>query len=120
MSIAWPGRRADVVAGLEVLAAEPPPAAGARDRRWPPLTDAVHWVVDDTWWDQRPPADDIGTILRDRAEADALAAVVAVLVGVLDEVGPDDDAAVFAHPRWAEVRRAAVAALDLVRGDRAT
>ncbi|MGC4893878.1 SCO4402 family protein [Micromonospora sp. DT31] len=110
-TIAWPDRRADVVAALSVLAALRPHARTS----WPGLTEAVHWLVDDTFWDQRSPVADIGTILGDADEADAITATLEPLSAVLDELGPtaaDDD--YLTHPRWREVAHAAADARHLL------
>ncbi|MEU6073881.1 hypothetical protein [Micromonospora sp. NPDC047074] len=52
------------------------------------LTEAVHWLIDDTFWDQRHPRHDIGTILASTSEADAIAATLEPLIAILDELGP--------------------------------
>ena len=79
MDVEWPDRRADVLAALDCLASAPPELSGDEaDPRWADLTNAVHWLVDDTWWDQRDPRADIGLILANESEADATRAVVAL------------------------------------------
>ncbi|MCG5449407.1 MULTISPECIES: SCO4402 family protein [Micromonospora] len=112
-TIAWPDRRADIINALSILAAlrphEPIP--------WPGLTEAVHWLIDDTFWDQRHPRDDIGTILASTSEANAIRATLEPLTAILDELGPtapDDD--YFTHPRWHEVTNAATNTLHLMPG----
>ncbi|MFD8494900.1 hypothetical protein [Amycolatopsis sp. NPDC059657] len=116
MDIAWPGQREDVLVALEVLAAEPPVLDDAgRDTRWPDLTNAIHWFVDDTGWDQQDPATSIGTILRNEHEADLVRDVVAAVVAVSDRQGAtSSDAAWFADGGWCEVRRLATDALTFL------
>ncbi|WP_417281634.1 SCO4402 family protein [Amycolatopsis plumensis] len=88
MNVAWPERREDVISALGVVSAEPPTLDGAgRDTRFPDITNAVHWLVDDTSWDSEDPAASIGTILRNSVEAGAIRAVVAAVVGVSDRQG---------------------------------
>ncbi|MEV6443013.1 hypothetical protein [Amycolatopsis sp. NPDC051716] len=114
MDVAWPERREDVVAALRVLAAEAP-ALGVvgRDPRFPDLTNAVHWLVDDTSWDSEDPVASVGTILRDGAEAEVIRAVVAAVVLVSDRQGAAaSDAAWFGDRGWCEVRRLAAEALS--------
>jgi hypothetical protein len=108
-TIEWPGRRADIAAALSVLA---DPNSAVPDR-YPSLTDAVHWLIDDTGWDYRSPRTDIGEILVNDAEADAVAAVLEPLLGLLDEFGPlVDDAVLVQDPRWTGVLEAARHAID--------
>lgn len=113
MDVAWPGRREDVLNALKVLAAEPPVLDGAgRDSRWPDLTNAVHWLVDDTPWDLVDPVTSIGTILRDGQESDVIRDVVAAVVAVSERQGSmSSDAAWFSDSGWSEVRRLATKAL---------
>ncbi|XVU21315.1 hypothetical protein ACQPZJ_29080 [Actinoplanes sp. CA-054009] len=66
-TVVWPDRRADVITALCVLAVLRADGAEA----WPGLTEAVHWLVDDTFWDQHDPRSDIGTILLGTEEAAA-------------------------------------------------
>jgi hypothetical protein len=49
-------RRLDIIAALNVLAA-PDPAVPGRE---PSLTEAIHWLVDETWWDKHDPVRDVG------------------------------------------------------------
>ncbi|MEU1687864.1 hypothetical protein [Micromonospora sp. NPDC005707] len=110
-TIAWPGRRADIIDALAVLATLRPPAPTS----WPGLTDAVHWLIDDTFWDQRQPGSDIGTILGSAEEADAITATLHPLTAILDELGPtaaDDE--YLTHPRWHEVIHTATHAHQLM------
>lgn len=112
-AITWPDRRGDVVNALSILAALRPHETPS----WPGLTEAVHWLIDDTFWDQHRPHHDVGTILADTAEADAITATLAPLSAILDELGPvADDDDYLAHPRWPEVTRAATDAHHLMTG----
>lgn len=113
MNVAWPGRREDVLDALRLLAAEPPELDGTgRDARWPNLTDAVHWLVDDTAWDFHDPRESIGTILRNDREVDAVGAVVTAVCAVSDRQGPTaPDASWYGDRDWPDVRRLAADAL---------
>ncbi|OXM43049.1 SCO4402 family protein [Amycolatopsis alba] len=113
MDVARPERREDVLSALRVLAAEPLVLDGAGgDARWPGLTDAVHWLVDDTPWDLVDPITSIGTILRDDHEANAVREVVAAIISVSARQGSmSSDAAWFGDSGWREVRRTAADAL---------
>ncbi|WET81619.1 hypothetical protein P3102_10580 [Amycolatopsis sp. QT-25] len=113
MDVAWPERREDVIAALGVLAAERPALNGAGpDTRFPDLTSAVHWLVDDTPWDLVDPVTSVGTILRNGDEADVIRAVVTAVVAVSDCQGAAaSDVAWFADSGWCEVRRLAAEAL---------
>ena len=117
MDVDWPDRRSSVLDALDLLASEPPTLDNkGRDRRWPDLTNAVHWLVDDTFWDAHDPTDSIGTILRDEREAAAIRRVVAAVVAVSERQGATStDARWFADEGWAEVRAAATDAGDLLR-----
>jgi hypothetical protein len=117
VTVEWPDRRADVINGLDTLASTPPALhADQRDPRWPDLKNAIHWVVDDTWWDHQDPADYVGLILHDEDEAAALRAVVELVVRVSDRQGPSaTDAMWFADPDWSEVRQRALFASRLMR-----
>jgi len=115
--VEWPGQRGDVLAALELLSSAPPALTqhGA-DPRWPDVGNAVHWLVDDTWWDLKDPVESIGTILRDDTEAAAIRAVVAALVGVVDRHSPhSSDASWFGDPSWPTVRALANEALSTLR-----
>jgi len=112
-TIAWPDRRADIINALSVLATLRP----HRTTSWPGLTEAVHWLVDDTFWDQHHPRNEIGTVLADADEATAITATLEPLSAILDELGPtaaDDD--YLTHPRWHEVTHAAADAHRLMTG----
>lgn len=83
---------------------------------WPGLTEAVHWLIDDTGWDHYyetgheifNPDRAIGDILRDRNEVAAISAVLAPLLDVLGDLGPlRPDTEYLDHQRWPEVAAAA-------------
>jgi hypothetical protein len=101
----------------ETLAAPPPSLADdGSDSRWPDVTNAVHWLVDDTWWDAQDPGTSIGTILRNEREAAAIRPVVAALVGVSERQGATaTDAQWFGDIGWSELRRLAGEALEVLR-----
>lgn len=104
MTVEWPDRRLDIIAALNVLAA-PDPAA---PRRYPNLTDAIHWLIDDTWWDKHDPARDIGKLLIDTAEAQAIHNVLEPLKEILHDLGPvAPDKEYVQHDRWNQVAAAA-------------
>ena len=117
MTVEWPDRRQDVLAALDVLAAEPPTLdEHGNDPRWPDLTNAVHWLVDDTFWDMTSPAESIGTMLRDAREVVPIQRVVDAVVTVSERQGPTSgDAAWFADEAWNEVRSAASEAAAAMR-----
>ena len=106
-----------MINGLDTLASTPPALqANQRDPRWPDLKNAIHWVVDDTWWDHQDPADSVGLILRDESEAAAVRAVVTLVVRVSERQGAQAPAASwFADPDWSAVRQVALAALELMQ-----
>lgn len=115
MGVEWPNRREDVLNALDILAA--PPVDSARKEEWPGLTDAVHWLVDDTFWDMRDPAEDIGELLVDEHEAAAVREVVRRLVAVSGRQGPTaPDQAWFDDPGWPMVRKMARRAATAMRG----
>jgi hypothetical protein len=118
MDVAYPDRRQDVLNALGLLAADVPDLDGAgRDTRWPNLTEAVHWLVDDTAWDVHDPIGSIGTILRDEAEANAIRAVTIAVVAVSDRQGAAaTDAAWYGDQNWPDVRRLAADALVSLTG----
>ncbi|MEU8301146.1 hypothetical protein AB0C04_28140 [Micromonospora sp. NPDC048909] len=116
-TIAWPDRRADIITALAVLSTLRPHTPTP----WPGLTEAVHWLIDDTFWDQHSPASDIGTILASITEADAITATLTPLSAIVDELGPtaaDDD--YLTHPRWHDVTHAAAHAHQLMTGQTPT
>jgi hypothetical protein len=118
VDVAWPGRREDVLSALRVLAAEPLSLdGGSWDTRWPDLTNAVHWLVDDTVWNSEDPITSVGTILRNGHEADVVREVVAAVIAVSDCQGVTaSDAAWFRDSGWCEVRRLATVALTCMAG----
>lgn len=79
-----PGTRADIVVALDLLVTLTPETT----ERWPGLTEAVHWLVDDIFWDERDVAESIGWTLRDEQEVAAIGAVLVPLLAVLDALGP--------------------------------
>lgn len=111
--VEWPGRRCDVIEALRVLATATPETL----RCWPGLTEAVHWLIDDTCWDFLSPAEVIGQILVDHHEVDKINAVLGPFLAVIDEVEPSsDDDDYLSHPRWPVIADGARAALDLLVG----
>jgi len=114
--VKWPDRRGDVLNGLDTLAEEPPRLAGDEpDPRWPDVTNAIHWVLDDTWWDQRDPREDIGDLLRDEREAEAVERVVRAIVTVAGRQAGRSDAHWFGDPDWPRVRDLAAHAAVMLR-----
>lgn len=112
--VEWPGRREEIAMALEVLSTISP----ATTERYPRLKDAVHWLVDNTWWDDFDPANDIGKILRDKTEVSMIKAVVIPLLTVLDDLGPvRPDAEYLARPLWAVVAANAKTAHRLMTSD---
>jgi hypothetical protein len=82
------------------------------------LVDAVHWLVDDTWWDHRDPRESIGTILRSNPEAVAVGRVVEAVVAVSERQGPAaPDGEWFGDETWAEVQSAAQEAAKVLRSE---
>lgn len=117
MSVEWPDRRGDVLCALEVLASQPPGIDGdERDPRWPDLTNAVHWLVDDTGWDNHDPSQSVGTILATAEEAAAVRRVVELIVAVSGRQGAtSSDIQWLMDEGWAEVQTEAIAAARLLR-----
>lgn len=120
MTVQWQGRRGDVVNALETLAAPSPTLApGENDSRSPALTDAVHWLVDDTLWDTQDPAQSVGLILEDEAEAESVRAVLKPLLAVLERQGPGAaDSAYFHDVGWQAVQDCASSALRALTSQR--
>jgi hypothetical protein len=88
MDVQWPDWRGDVLNALDVLASEPLELQGDEpDPRWPDLTNAIHWLVDDTWWDHHDPRESIGLILRDEREATAVHEIVQAIVELSSRLG---------------------------------
>ena len=110
-SVEFPDWRADVAAGLARLAQITPRDLG----EWPDLSNAIHWVVDDTWWDHRSPRGDVSLLLTDQDEAAAVEAVLDPLLKILDELGPvAPDVDYVQHPSWPLVAAAALKAQQLL------
>lgn len=75
---------------------------------------AVHFFFDDSTL-QRDPYDNIGWMLRDRAEADMVTAVIEAIDVVLVKYGNGlTDAEYIATPEWVAVVEAAGAALAVI------
>lgn len=111
MGVEWPDRREDVLNALDILSSPDPSA------EWPTLTEAVHWLVDDTFWDVRDPTEDIGALLADEDEAAAIRSVVRVLVAVSERQGPTaPDQAWLDDSGWPMVRKLAARAATAMRG----
>lgn len=116
MTVEWEGQREDVLVALDFLAADPPRLAACPDMHWPDRRNAVHWLVDDTWWDHRDPAESIGTILRSEQEAAAVRRVVVAVVGISHRQGPTaSDGAWLADEGWQRVQKAAQDAAAVLR-----
>jgi hypothetical protein len=118
VNVAFPDWRADVLAALTFLASEPPlPGDVLPEAAAPDLDSAVHWLVDDTFWDVHDATESIGTILRGPEEASAVNGLVAAVLAVADRHGNDaSDATWFSDPDWVHVRALATFALNLFRG----
>lgn len=107
-AVNYPGRRQDIIGSLRVLMAINPATVG----EWPGLTDAVHWLVDDTGWDLYHDNGDeafnpqaaVGYLLKDAKEVAVINAVLEALLVVLGELGPGNaDSEYLTHERWPEV-----------------
>ncbi|WP_425571052.1 SCO4402 family protein [Planotetraspora kaengkrachanensis] len=117
--VQWPERREDVLNALQVL--------GDRDYQeqhwrsghgWPDLTNAVHWLIDDTFIDQTGARALIPQLFRDEREADLVQIVVDALLRVLDDLGPTaPDDAYLDHPAWISVLHSAHTALQVLSPD---
>jgi hypothetical protein len=107
-----------VIQALALLASGPPTnAPKGFDDRWPDLTNAIHWLVDDTWWDQHDPAESLGDLLRDDTEVEAINAVLVPLLEVLNRLGSSaPDYRYFSDEHWGDVRKQARIAVELLRG----
>ncbi len=80
---------------------------------WPSLTEAVHWLVDDTGLGERSASSLIPQMLANMAEADAVDHAVAALLVVLDALGPlAADREYVVHPAWPDVADASREALN--------
>jgi hypothetical protein len=104
--------RQNFIGGLEILTEEPPYPSG----QLPHLTNAIHWFIDDTFWDVHPARDDIGWTLWNEAEAEAVSIVVLGILAILKDVGGPNskDSRYFKHRQAPVVREAAKAALELL------
>ncbi|MER5267588.1 hypothetical protein ABTZ99_36375 [Actinosynnema sp. NPDC002837] len=110
--VQYPGLRGDVIVALERFATLTPQTV---EQQGGALTDAVHWLVDDTFWDLRDPSEDIGYRLRDGEEVAAIKAVLEPLLAVLGQLGPvRPDVEYLAHRRWSDVMANAGAAHRLL------
>lgn len=98
-------RQCDIRAALVLLSDDAPALTpSGSDPRWPDLSAAIHWLVDDTWWDHGDPAEDVGVILRSETEAAAIRQVVEAIVGVHDRQGAQaPDSAWYGGPEWQQV-----------------
>lgn len=116
MGVEWQDRRQDVLNALDILSTMPGVLQDG-SARWPTMTDAVHWLVDDTFWDIRDPAEDIGALLVDEHEADAIRGVVGAVASVAERQGPTaPDQAWFDDPGWPALRKLARRAGVAMRG----
>lgn len=116
VDVQWPDRRADVLNGLDALAEEPPRLADDElDPRWPDIGNAIAWVVDDTWWDHHDPREDIGLLLRDEREAEAVEQVVRAVIAVAKRQVGRTDASWFDDAEWPRVRDLAARAAAILR-----
>ena len=111
---AW-SQRADVKEALRLLADPVPALDDGHDVRWPNLTDAIHWLIDDTGWDESKPGLDVGRrILRTTEEATVVSDLVAAVMIVHDRQGPTaPDAAWFSDAEWPSVQELARSAYDV-------
>lgn len=111
-NVSLPGQRGDIRNALWLLSdRELHDMWRAGESTSSSLTDAVHWLVDDTWLDTRPAADLVPDVLRSNAEADALDLVVALLLRILDELGGVAPVTEYVESnRWPAVVEAAAAA----------
>lgn len=113
----WPERRADVLWSLDTLAGEPKVGLGPDGSL---LESAVHFLVDDTFWDVHDAAGSIGTILANDAEVEAVRPLVAAIVRVSDRQGATaPDEAWWADAEWPLVQRLAGEAAVLFHADQA-
>jgi len=85
------------------------------EQTWPGLTEAVHWLIDDTWLDKRPAASLVPEVLTDSAEAAAVEAAVSSLLVVLDDLGSTcPDGQYLEHGGWPTVIETSASALALL------
>lgn len=110
--VAWPERRADIVEAVATLATEPPETgAGESDPTAQTCDVAVRHLVDDTGWHYRHRVAEIGTILRDEKEAEALGVLVAAIVSIRVPAGTSRSGGI----GWPQVQRTAGEALEAMR-----
>lgn len=111
MGVEWPDRRGDVLNALDILASPDP------STEWPTLTEAVHWLVDDTFWDVRDPEEDIGALLVDEHETQAVRSVARAVAAVSERHGPTaPDQTWLDDSTWPMVRKFAARAATAMRG----
>jgi len=115
-SVKYPQFRLNVIEGLRILASRDAAEKWlAGEATYPSLTDGVHWLIDDTFWDVRPVADSVGILLLNTAEADAVAAAVDAVLSVVDSIGPDaPDEVHVRHEMWAKAQDACSKALSVL------
>lgn len=118
LSVRFPQFRRDVIAGLEAFSSHQLAVSWrAGESTFPSITDAVHWIIDDTWWDTKPVADSVGLLLTSPAEAEAVGAAVEAVLAVVEAVGPDSsDAAFAAHDLFPAAQERCRAALEVMQG----
>jgi hypothetical protein len=116
VKVAWEGQRADVIEALRALSDDNLRQSWSRGESIAPsLTDAVHWLVDDTWLDTRPASSLIPEVFVDHAEAGAIDRAVKALLVVLDGHGPlAEDREYLEHSNWPNVVEASRAALAVL------
>jgi hypothetical protein len=122
--VASPDLRDGIVKALRILTT----ISSTTADEWPGLTEAVHWLVDDTGWDlvsergeRYSPTGSIGHLLRDENEVAAVNAVLDPLLAVLADLGPDAvDTAYLDHHRWPEVAATAHTAHRLLNTEPTT
>ncbi len=114
--VQWPGPRGDLVNALQLLCdTDLHDRWRAGEKTWPDFTEAVHWLIDDTWLDHGPALERIPELLANQDEAMAIDQAASALIGLLDDLGPHTpDSAYLVHPGWPEVVRTACAALRVM------
>ena len=117
MSVEWT-QRGDVKEALILLSSGVPDLTPEGwDPRWPNLTEAIHWLIDDTGWERRDPSEDVPRVLHTEEEASALAVLVRSVMKVHDRHGPTaPDAAWYGDSEWTRVQQLAATALALLGG----
>lgn len=114
--VEWPDWRSDVIEALRALADEELHVVWRnREPSTPSLTDAVHWLIDDSWFDTKSATSMVGRLFADEREAAGVDAAVSTLLVILDEVGPvQPDRAYLDHPNWQDVVSTSRAALAIL------